>query len=63
MINKLKSSKEYLLDLKRMIQKRKDLCDLLYSKKDIKRDLDYEIGILNTKIAELDKRISVSTIK
>lgn len=62
-MTELKSSKEYLLNLQKLIQKRRERFDLLYKKKDFQDDLEFEINKLSNEIEELDRKITVLTIK
>jgi len=66
----LKSSKEYLLSLQKMIQKRSELYQLYLSKKKVMKKISLEMNNIHKEIADfyakvqdLDKRISVLTIK
>ncbi len=62
-MTKLKSSKEYLLMLQSMIQKRKELIELIDSKEIIKIKVSLEIVKLEDSIKKLDMKIAVQTIK
>lgn len=62
-MTELKSSERYLLKLQKLICKRKDIFQSLCSKIDLKHDLEIEINNLRNQMEQLDKRISVITIK
>lgn len=62
-MSELKSSKEYLLKFQSMMQKRKVLVEQLFSKRKLLAEINSEVKELLNQVEDIDKRITVQTIK